>query len=184
MLGDKTALMLGRLTLNPAKHIDLIGTVVVPLLLLYWGGFIFGWAKPVPINPRNFKNPKRGLALVAVAGPLANFLMALGWSGILKVSLSFLSVYPMVARPLVLMGYAGILINIVLMILNLIPIPPLDGSRIVAAFLPRKMLYYYAQLERYGFFILLLLIVTHALDYILAPGFLAVRWLIQAIFKL
>jgi len=183
-LGDKTALMLGRLTLNPFRHIDLFGTILVPFILLKLGGFVFGWAKPVPINPRNFKKPRRDMALVALAGPLANFLMACLWAGIFKASTFLMPHYAMVAAPLLLMGKAGIMVNIFLMILNLIPIPPLDGSRIVAAFLHGKMLYYYARLEHYGFFILLLLIVTQALNYIVLPGVVIIQSLIVFIFRL
>lgn len=184
-LGDKTALMLGRLTLNPIKHIDPLGTIIVPLTLLYLNsGFMFGWAKPVPINPRNFKNPKRDMAIVSLAGPMANFLMAFLWAGILKLSLLISPDYATVATPLALMGQAGVWINIVLMVLNLIPIPPLDGSRIVAAFLPNRALYYYAKLEHYGLYILFFLIVTRLLTYLLLPGVIGVHQLIKAIFNL
>lgn len=183
-LGDKTALILGRLSFNPLKHIDLIGTVLVPLVLLWMGGFIFGWAKPVPINARNFKNPRRDMAIVSIAGPLANFMMAIIWAGIMKIGLVLMSHGIIAARPVLLMGQAGITINLVLMFLNLIPIPPLDGSRIIAALLPLRWLYYYDRIEPYGFFILLIIIFTGSLGWILGPGINICYNLLFLIFRL
>ncbi len=173
-LGDKTARILGRLTLNPLKHIDMIGTVLVPLVLLFLGGFIFGWAKPVPINPRNFKNPRRDMALVSIAGPLSNFLMAIIWAVIMKFGLIMMGHGIKAGLPVMLMGQAGIMINLVLMFLNLIPIPPLDGSRVIAAMIPMKWLYYYDRIEPYGFVILILLIFTGVLGWIIGPGIMAI----------
>jgi Zn-dependent protease len=147
-LGDPTAKMLGRLTLNPLKHIDPIGTILVPLVMFYLGGFIFGWAKPVPINQRYFKHKRRDIALTAIAGPLSNFLMAAFWALILHF-------FANRNLPVTLMCEIGILINCVLFILNLIPIPPLDGSRVVSSLLPFRISYYYDRLAPYGFFILL-----------------------------
>ncbi len=169
-LGDKTALILGRLSFNPLKHIDLIGTVLVPLVLLIFGGFIFGWAKPVPINPRNLKNPRRDMAIVSIAGPLSNFLMAIIWAIIMKLGVILMAHGAKAGLPIILMGNAGIFINLVLMLLNLIPIPPLDGSRIVAAIIPMKWLYYYDKIEPYGFIILILLIFSGMLGFIIGPG--------------
>ncbi len=169
--GDPTAFMLGRLTLNPVKHIDLLGTIVIPGLLLLSGtGFIFGWAKPVPVDSRNFKKPVKDMALVAVAGPVANILMAIGWALIARIGV-VLNVEA-VSLPLIYTGIAGISINLILALINLIPIPPLDGSRIITAFLPSRWAWQYNRLERYGFILLLLLIYTNGLSYILgAPMF-------------
>jgi len=163
--GDNTAWMLGRLTLNPLKHIDLVGTILVPGLLLAFSGFVFGWAKPVPINGNNLRNPKKDMAIVALAGPIANFLMALGWALLIRLAV-FIDV-EMISVPLIYMGMAGILINAVLGVLNLLPIPPLDGSRIVTRFLPNHLALKYNQLERYGFMILVALMMTDMLGEIL-----------------
>jgi len=183
-LGDKTALMLGRLTLNPLKHIDLVGTVILPLMLLFLGGFIFGWAKPVPVNPNNLKKPRRDMALVAIAGPIANIIMAFIWAGIMKLGIILTGHGLKFALPIVLMGQAGIMINLVLMILNLIPIPPLDGSRIISALLPAKLAYKYDRIAPYGFFILLLLLVTGILHLFLFPPIILLQKLIAIIFGL
>lgn len=171
--GDKTALMLGRLTLNPFKHIDLLGTIIIPgLLLLSSTGFIFGWAKPVPVDPRNFKNPKKSMAIVALAGPVANLLMAIMWALIAR--LGVIIEVGVVSLPLIYMGVAGISINLVLALINLIPIPPLDGSRIVSGILPDKLAWQYNRLERFGFVILLILLWSGGLGYILGnPMFYA-----------
>jgi len=129
--GDNTADSQGRLTLNPIKHIDLLGTIIIPGLLLITGtGFIFGWAKPVPVDPRNFKNPRADMAVVALAGPVSNLLMAIFWALIARVGMTIGSDAAMVAEPLIYTGIAGISINLVLALVNLLPIPPLDGSRI------------------------------------------------------
>jgi Zn-dependent protease len=168
-LGDPTARMMGRLTLNPIKHIDPIGTILVPGILLMLGGFIFGWAKPVPITWQNLRHPRRDVALVSIAGPLANLVMAIFWSIMFKVALS-LNPQPInLAFALLTMSQIGVIINVILMVLNLIPIPPLDGSRVVASFLPRKMQYQYDRIEPYGFFILLILLATGLLTLIMGP---------------
>ena len=160
--GDKTAWMMGRLTLNPIKHIDPVGTILLPGLLLITGtGFIFGWAKPVPVNPRNLRNPKHDMAIVAIAGPVANFLMALGWALIIRAGIIVDT--EIVSMPLIYMGMAGISINLVLAIINLLPIPPLDGSRILSGLLPDRWAWQYNRLERFGFLLLLLLLMTGAL---------------------
>ena len=164
--GDKTAWMLGRLTLNPIKHIDPIGTILVPgILLISFTGFIFGWAKPVPVISRNLKNPKRDMAYVAAAGPIANILMALGWALIARIGVLIETEF--VSLPLIYMGVAGISINLVLALINLLPIPPLDGSRILASLLPNRWAWRYNQFERYGFILLLLLLVTGSLGAVL-----------------
>lgn len=172
-LGDHTARMLGRVTLNPLKHIDPIGTVLVPLGMFALTGFMFGWAKPVPIDARNLRNPRRDMALVAAAGPAANLLMAIIWALVLVTSQSMLETSPWVAEPLVYMGAAGILINVILMVLNLLPIPPLDGSRVVTSLLPLNAARQYVKLEPYGLFIVVGLLVTGLLGRILFPLVLA-----------
>ncbi len=164
--GDNTASRLGRLTLNPIKHIDILGTIIIPgLLLVTSAGFIFGWAKPVPVDPRYFKNPRRDMAIVAIAGPLSNLLMACGWALLVKIGVT-LSMQG-ISLPLILMGMAGIQINLVLALINLIPTPPLDGSRIVTGFLPNRLAWQYNKLEPYGFFILVALLWSGGLSYIL-----------------
>ncbi|MDO9422914.1 MAG: site-2 protease family protein [Methylobacter sp.] len=166
--GDNTASMLGRLTLNPVKHIDLFGTLIIPGLLLLSGtGFIFGWAKPVPVDARNFKNPLRDMAIVALAGPVANLLMAVGWALIARLGVAIHAQSEAVSLPLIYTGIAGISINLVLAMINLLPIPPLDGSRILTGILPRYWAWQYNRLERFGFIILLLLLYTRVLNLIL-----------------
>jgi Zn-dependent protease len=163
--GDRTAKVAGRLTLNPIKHVDLIGTILLPgLLILMHAPFLFGWAKPVPVDWRNLRNPKRDMALVALMGPLSNFLMALFWAFLLKFMAN-----AMLASYWLLMAKTGILINAALMVLNLLPLPPLDGSRIVSSFLSVRASYHYNQLERYGFVILMVLLLTGVLSAILSP---------------
>jgi len=173
--GDNTAYSLGRLTLNPIKHIDLLGTIILPGLLLMTGtGFIFGWAKPVPVDPRNFKNPLHDMAIVALAGPVSNLLMALAWALVTRLGVTIGAGTEAVSLPLIYTGVAGISINLVLALINLLPIPPLDGSRILTGMLPSYWAWQYNRLERYGFIILLLLLYTNLLGAILAyPMFVA-----------
>lgn len=168
-LGDSTAKMLGRLSLNPIRHIDLIGTIIVPILIgvLSQFNFVFGWAKPVPINENQFKNPRRDIALATAAGPISNFIMAILWAILLKIALSLSASTP--ALFLALTSQAGILINLILAFLNLLPIPPLDGSRVVASLLPVQSSQQYLKLEPYGFFILIILLATGILGKILTP---------------
>lgn len=160
VFGDRTAEMLGRISLNPIKHIDWVGTVAVPALTLAIGGFFFGWAKPVPVNFNNLRNPKRDMIWVAAAGPAANLVMAVAWAIILKVS--DMSAIDAIAR-------AGVAWNVGLMVLNLLPILPLDGGRIVAGLLPRQMSETYSRMEPYGLFIVLGLAVAGILGTILSP---------------
>ncbi|MGZ8192452.1 MAG: site-2 protease family protein [Methylobacter sp.] len=165
--GDNTAFMQGRLTLNPIKHIDVVGTIILPGLLLLTGtGFIFGWAKPVPVDARNFKNPRHDMAIVALAGPLANLSMAIGWALLARLGVIIGTEY--ISLPLIYTGIAGISINLVLALINLLPIPPLDGSRILTGILPARVAWQYNQLERFGFIILLVLLYTQVLGAILA----------------
>lgn len=168
-LGDPTAMMLGRLTLNPFKHIDPIGTVLVPLALIALGGVIFGWAKPVPITAENLRHPKRDMALVAAAGPVSNLVMAILWALIMKAALMLPDGLRGLTLPLTYMGWAGININVLLMVLNLLPVPPLDGSRVVAGFLPDRLAWKYSRIENYGLIILLLLMVSGILGKIMSP---------------
>jgi Zn-dependent protease len=165
-LGDNTAFMLGRLTLNPVKHIDPLGTIIVPgLLMLLKTGFLFGWAKPVPINWRNLHQPKRDMALVAAAGPVSNLLMAIGWALLIRAG----QMLGDAGQALVFMGVAGIFINTILMVLNLLPLPPLDGGRVLTGLLPGPLAYRFSRIEPYGFFILIALLVTNVLGLILWP---------------
>ena len=174
-LGDPTAKMMGRLTLNPLAHIDPWGTLLMPglLLVLTNGQFVFGYAKPVPINPSYFKNPRRDMALSAAGGPVTNILLAF-------VSLILLKIVSVAARavgsdasilftPLTLMLNAGVIINVVLAAFNLLPIPPLDGGRILMGFLPRQQAAALEKLEPYGFLIVITLVATGLSDYIVVP---------------
>ena len=168
-LGDRTAEMLGRVTLNPLKHIDPIGTIVVPLVVYLLSGFVFGWAKPVPVNWNNLNNPRRDVAWVALAGPAANLLMAIFWSLMIHLGFLFIESHQWFALPLMLMGVAGVLINALLMALNLIPIPPLDGGRILTSLLPPRMAAAYSRVEQYGLIIMVILLATGMLGTILWP---------------
>jgi Zn-dependent protease len=160
VFGDRTAEMLGRISLNPIKHIDWVGTVAVPALTLAIGGFFFGWAKPVPVNFNNLRNPKTDMIWVAAAGPAANLVMAIGWAIILKVN--DIPAIDAIAR-------AGVAWNVGLMVLNLLPILPLDGGRIVAGLLPGPLSYKFSRMEPYGMFIVLGLAVAGVLGTILSP---------------
>jgi Zn-dependent protease len=188
--GDRTAFMLGRISLNPLRHIDAVGTVIVPLLILVTSklfggaGILFGWAKPVPVNFHALRHPKRDMLWVAAAGPAANLAMALGWALVLKAAL----VLPKgdYFLPLSLMAEAGVTVNIVLMVLNLLPILPLDGGRIAVSLLPDRLALGYARLEPFGFPILLALIFIppHVLGALMMPMVRASIGVIGAIFRL
>ncbi|WP_456417919.1 site-2 protease family protein [Thiolapillus sp.] len=174
-LGDPTARSMGRVTLNPIPHIDPVGTIVVPLALYALttlsggGGLIFGWAKPVPIDPRNFRNYRRDTALTALAGPVSNFIMLLLWAMVLRLSMGLENSAAWVGEPLAYMAVGGILINTILMVLNLLPILPLDGGRVLASLLPPRLSYSYAKLEPWGLFILIGLMVTGILWPLMSP---------------
>ncbi len=171
--GDMTAYAQGRVSLNPLRHIDLVGTIIVPLLILVLSkfaggaGMLFGWAKPVPVNYSALRQPRRHMIWVAAAGPGANLAMALAWAAVFKASDVLPANY--FTHPMLLMAKAGIQVNVVLMLLNLLPILPLDGGRIVASLLPSRLAWRYAKLEPWGFPLLLLLLFTSALGVILAP---------------
>ena len=167
--GDMTAFAQGRISLNPARHIDIIGTIVVPLaiLLLSGGRFLFGWAKPVPVNYSALRSPKRDMLWVAAAGPASNLAMALGWAMLLK--LAVLLPDNSFTIPMRLMGEAGIRVNLIFMFLNLLPILPLDGGRILASLLPNRVSWQYARLEPWGLPLLVLLLLTNVLDFVLMP---------------
>lgn len=171
--GDSTAYMLGRVTLNPIKHIDLLGTLVIPTLTMLAGGFLFGWAKPVPVNYHNLRSPKRDSLWVAFAGPFANMVQVLAWAIVAKALLSTVSMSGLVGPFWVSVAEAGIKWNIMFALLNLLPILPLDGGRIVASLLPNRLSYAYSRTEPYGLFILLALVITGALGWILGPAFVA-----------
>ncbi|EXJ16214.1 site-2 protease family protein [Imhoffiella purpurea] len=168
-LGDRTAFMLGRVTFNPLRHVDPVGTILVPVVTFLLAGFLFGWAKPVPVDWRNLRHPRRDMALVAAAGPGANLLMALFWGLTIHLGLILMPVSQWVALPLVYSGAAGVLINVFLMVLNLFPVLPLDGGRILNALLPPRIAYTFSRLEPYGLIILLALLVTGLLGAILLP---------------
>jgi Zn-dependent protease len=176
--GDQTARLSGRLTLNPIKHIDLVGTIIVPIAMFIFTGFIFGWAKPVPVDARNMRNPRWDMIVVSIAGPLSNLLMAFIWAGIAKGGLALATSAPFFSQPLFLMGEVGILINVVFAVLNLLPIPPLDGGRVLMNLLPPRVGWQISRFEPYMFMILVLLIVTNILSHIILPPiYLLTQWI-------
>lgn len=172
--GDPTAQRLGRLTLNPIKHIDPVGTILVPGVLLVLGGFIFGWAKPVPVTWENLRNPKRDMAIVAAAGPAANLIMAVLWGVVAKIGTVLPESLHWAAWPMFYMGQFGIVINLVLTVLNLLPLPPLDGGRVAVGLLPGRLAWSLSRVEPYGFFVLIALLATGVLSQIISPP---IRWL-------
>lgn len=179
-LGDTTAKALGRLSLNPLRHVDPIGTVLVPGVLAVLGGFIFGWAKPVPVNISRLRQPKRDMALVALAGPGSNLLMALGWGLITLIGHGLQNSVPWLGQPLLLMGFYGIDVNVMLGVLNLVPIPPLDGSRVLAGVLPNRFGLAMARIEPYGLIVLVLLLFSGVLN--LMPLVNSIRHFILTLF--
>jgi Zn-dependent protease len=185
--GDMTAYAQGRISLNPARHIDLVGTIIVPAAILIASklaganGFLFGWAKPVPVNYSALRRPRQNMMWVAAAGPASNLVMALAWGALFKIGTAF----PPgdYATPLKLMSVAGMEVNVVLMLLNLLPILPLDGGRIVASLLPARMAWQYSKLEPWGFPILLLLMFSGYLGVIVGPMVKASFRVIGTVFR-
>ena len=182
MFGDRTAELQGRITLNPLKHIDPVGTILVPgalLLMAKFGGpqFVFGWAKPVPVNFANLRNPRRDMLWVAAAGPAANLVMAVGWALLLKALPAGTGDESFVVS----MAIVGISVNLVLMALNLLPVPPLDGGRIAVSLLPLPAARAYARLEPFGLFVIVALLALGVLDDAMRPLLRGAEWLLQAL---
>ncbi|MDD5180359.1 MAG: site-2 protease family protein [Gallionellaceae bacterium] len=180
--GDMTAYQQGRISLNPIRHIDPVGTVLLPVLTLWLGGILFGWAKPVPVNFAALRRPKQDMLWVALAGPGANLFMAFFWALLVKLAWSFPGNY--FAEPMLEMAKIGIKINVVLMVLNLLPLPPLDGGRIAVSLLPHRQAYKLSLLEPYGMFILIFLAITPVLGWILTPFIGVMYYIIQSILGL
>jgi Zn-dependent protease len=178
--GDRTAELAGRITLNPLRHIDLFGTILVPALLYLTAGpqYTFGWAKPVPVSFGNLRDPKRDMLWVAAAGPLANFAMAFAWMLVLRATLP---ADAGLEAGLAHMARIGVSINLVLMALNLLPIPPLDGGRIAVSVLPARAAALWARLEPYGLFVIIGLLALHVLDDVIRPLHDAGAWLLRVL---
>ena len=166
--GDMTAYAAGRVSLNPLRHIDLVGTLIVPLVSLMLTSVMFGWAKPVPVNFANLRHPKRDMLWVAAAGPLSNLFMALIWALVLNLGVR-LGSGNAAAAWMTFVGAAGIFVNVIFLVLNLFPLPPLDGGRMMVSLLPRHLAWRFAMIERYGFIILLVLLFSGVLGWFLAP---------------
>lgn len=180
-LGDRTAEMLGRLTLNPAKHFDPIGTLLVPIALLVSSSpFLFGWAKPVPVNTRNLKNRSKSMTLVAVAGPISNLVMAIAWGLLLSLVINT-QIFGGFQRGFYNMATFGVVFNVLLAVFNMLPLPPLDGGRVAVGLLPAKMSYQLSRLEPYGMFIIVILLFTGILLPLVYPVIQTISGLIIAL---
>jgi Zn-dependent protease len=182
-LGDSTAARLGRLTLNPISHVDPIGTILIPLFLVAVGApFIFGYAKPVPVNFHNLRNPKRDMIWVAAAGPVTNIVLAVASVYLFKALDGLEHFLPnMLATPLAMMAEGSVKMNIMLAAFNLLPVPPLDGGRVLVGIAPQPLSSWVARIEPFGFIIVLVLLMTHTLDFILGPFILFVLRLVQGL---
>jgi len=178
--GDMTAYQQGRITLNPLRHIDPVGTILLPIATLMLGGILFGWAKPVPVNFAALRRPKQDMLWVAIAGPASNLAMAFVWALLYKLTWQFPGNY--FAEPLLGMAEWGIKINVVLMVLNLLPLPPLDGGRVAVSMLPHRQAYQLAKIEPYGMFILIFMAITPVLGWILLPMVRLMYQLISVLF--
>lgn len=182
-LGDDTAARLGRISINPLRHIDPLGTVVIPLAMLLTTGFVIGWAKPVPVDMRQFRQPILDMALVAVAGPLSNFAMACAWALLIAMS-AMLPAGSETGRFLADAGQAGITINLILMVLNLLPIPPLDGGRVVAGVMPPRLALNFMRIEPFGMWLVIALLISGILGKILWPVVAHFETIIRLVFGL
>jgi len=180
--GDLTAYNAGRISLNPLRHIDPVGTILLPLLTLALGGIIFGWAKPVPVNFGALRNPKKDMLWVALAGPASNLVMAFGWALLAKIALTMHGSYFSV--PMLNMAEYGIRINIVLIALNMLPMPPLDGGRVAVSLLPYRQAVALSRIEPYGMFILIFMAMTPLLGWVLLPVMKVLARLIALFFGL
>jgi Zn-dependent protease len=182
--GDSTAYMLGRVTLNPAKHIDPIGTVLLPLVTVALSGFMFGWAKPVPVNFRNLRNPRWHSVWVAAAGPGVNVIQAFAWALVARLLAETVAPTGLAGGFWLAVAEKGVIVNVVFAILNLFPLLPLDGGRIMASLLPPRISYSYSRLEPYGMIILIILMVTGLFSRLLSPLVMAGVTQIYSLFGL